>query len=119
MTEPSIIPLTRLDLHFEPAPWPFADDRRSEIDAHFAKLRAAKPLMWNGRVLLLRRGEIAGDVLSGSFTNVGIQSSAEKISFLTVPGSMWPGQRMTAGARMPPSQVVSLPPAKGVLPPSG
>ena len=74
MTEPSIIPLTRLDLRFEPAPWPFADDRRSEIDAHFAKLRAAKPLMWNGRVLLLRRGEIAGDVLSGAYSEVDFAS---------------------------------------------
>ena len=30
-----------------------------------------------------------------------------------------PGQRTTAGARMPPSQVVSLPPLNGVVPPSG
>src|SRR5215467_10864473 len=29
------------------------------------------------------------------------------------------GQRMTQGARMPPSQVVSFPPRKGVTPPSG
>ena len=41
------------------------------------------------------------------------------MSFLTVPGSMWPGQRTTSGARMPPSQVVSLPPLNGVVPPSG
>src|SRR5262252_9395062 len=32
---------------------------------------------------------------------------------------MGPGQRMTQGARMPPSQVVSFPPRKGVTPPSG
>ena len=74
MTEPSIIPLTRLDLRFEPAPWPFADDRRSEIDAHFAKLRAEKPQMWNGRVLLLRREEIAGGVLSGAYSEVDFAS---------------------------------------------
>ena len=41
------------------------------------------------------------------------------MSFLTVPGSMWPGQRTTSGARMPPSQVLSLPPLNGVVPPSG
>src|SRR5215212_5850232 len=52
-------------------------------------------------------------------TSVGIQSSAAKMSFLTVPGWMWPGQRTTAGARMPPSQVLSLPPLNGVVPPSG
>ena len=38
---------------------------------------------------------------------------------MTVPGSMWPGQRTTIGARMPPSQVESLPPLNGVVPPSG
>ena len=52
-------------------------------------------------------------------TNVGSQSSDANISFLTVPGLMWPGQRTTHGARMPPSQVVSFPPLNGVTPPSG
>ena len=74
MTERSIIPLTRLDLRFEPAPWPFAEERRGEIDAHFAKLRAAKPMMWNGRVLLLRHEEIAGGVLSGAYSEVDFAS---------------------------------------------
>ncbi len=52
-------------------------------------------------------------------TSVGNQSRAENISSLTVPGLMCPGQRTTSGARMPPSHVVSLPPLKGVVPPSG
>ena len=52
-------------------------------------------------------------------TSVGTQSSEAKMSFLTVPGLMTPGQRITIGARMPPSQVVSLPPLNGVMPPSG
>src|SRR6188474_3021044 len=52
-------------------------------------------------------------------TSVGSQSSAENMSFLTVPGSMCPGQRTTSGARMPPSQVLSFPPLNGVVPPSG
>src|SRR3954468_4719660 len=65
-----LIPLKRLELRFEPALWPFEIERRAEIDAHFAKLRAAKPEMWNGRVLLLRRGEIANGVLSGAYSEV-------------------------------------------------
>src|SRR5262249_12798593 len=52
-------------------------------------------------------------------TNVGSQSRDANISFLTVPGLITPGQRITIGARMPPSQVVSFPPLKGVVPPSG
>ena len=41
------------------------------------------------------------------------------MSFLTVPGLITPGQRMTTGARMPPSQVVIFEPLNGVMPPSG
>ena len=52
-------------------------------------------------------------------TSVGSQSSEANICVLTVPGSMWPGQRTTIGARIPPSQVLSLPPLNGVVPPSG
>src|SRR6478736_5330211 len=69
-----LIPLKRLELRFEPAPWPFEIERRAEIDAYFAKLRAAKPQMWNGRVLLLRRGEIADGVLSGAYSEVDFAS---------------------------------------------
>jgi 8-oxo-dGTP pyrophosphatase MutT (NUDIX family) len=69
-----LIRLTRLDLRFEPAPWPFAIERRAEIDAYFGKLRAAKPQMWNGRVLLLRRGEIGEGVLCGAYSEVDFAS---------------------------------------------
>lgn len=62
-----IIPVSRLDLRFEPAPWPFAVERRAEIDAHFAKLRIEKPELWNGRVLLMQRGDIVDGVLSGAY----------------------------------------------------
>lgn len=44
----------RLDMTVEPWRWPFADDRRVDIDAHFAALRAKNPALWNGRVLLGR-----------------------------------------------------------------
>lgn len=74
MTNIPIIPLTRLDLRFEDAPWPFAIERRGEIDAHFAELRIAKPQMWNGEVLLLRRGDIADGVLSGAYLKTDFAS---------------------------------------------
>ena len=41
------------------------------------------------------------------------------MSLKTVPGLMTPFQRMTQGARMPPSHVLSFPPLNGVVPPSG
>src|SRR5215831_17350141 len=52
-------------------------------------------------------------------TNVGTQSSDAKVSLKMVPGLITPGQRMTHGARMPPSHVLNFPPLKGVVPPSG
>ena len=57
MTGPAILHVERLDLAFAPEPWPFAEQRRAEIDAYFAELRREKPAIWNGRVLVLRRHE--------------------------------------------------------------
>src|SRR5215213_6004142 len=74
MDDIPIIPLSRLDLRFESAPWPFADQRRAEIDAHFARLRAEKAAMWNGKVLLLRHGQITHGVLSGTYSDVDFAS---------------------------------------------
>jgi 8-oxo-dGTP pyrophosphatase MutT (NUDIX family) len=74
MDEIPIIPVARLDLRFEPAPWRFADERRAEIDAHFAKLRVERPQMWNGRVLLMCRGAIADGVLTGAYLKTDFAS---------------------------------------------
>jgi 8-oxo-dGTP pyrophosphatase MutT (NUDIX family) len=46
--------VTQLDLKCEKWMWPFAIERRADIDAHFALQQAAKPKLWNGRVLLGR-----------------------------------------------------------------
>jgi 8-oxo-dGTP pyrophosphatase MutT (NUDIX family) len=74
MQDIPIIPVARLDLRFEPAAWRFALERRGEIDAHFARLRAEKPEMWNGRVLLLRRGKIADGTLTGAYLETDFAS---------------------------------------------
>jgi 8-oxo-dGTP pyrophosphatase MutT (NUDIX family) len=42
-----------LDFTFEDAPWAFAARRADAIAAHWARLRKAKPMLFNGRVLLL------------------------------------------------------------------
>jgi len=74
MDDIPIIPLTRLELRYEPGDWPFAVAQRAEIDAHFVKLRADKPEMWNGRVLMMRRGEIADGVLTGAYLETDFAS---------------------------------------------
>src|SRR5262249_40041086 len=52
-------------------------------------------------------------------TSVGTQSRDATMSLKMVPALMTPGQRMTHGTRMPPSQVLNFPPLKGGTPPSG
>jgi 8-oxo-dGTP pyrophosphatase MutT (NUDIX family) len=54
MTPLEIHRVTALDLKVRSFAWPFAAERRGEIDAHFAEKQRDKPDLWNGRVLLGR-----------------------------------------------------------------
>jgi 8-oxo-dGTP pyrophosphatase MutT (NUDIX family) len=67
MTPPEIHHIATLDLRVRPAPWGFAQIRRGEIDAHFAKVREARPEIWNGRVLLGRNSAHGEGRLSGEY----------------------------------------------------
>src|SRR5262245_33615275 len=67
MSEITIVPVERLELAFAPRPWPFAQQRRAEIDAHFESLQRANPALWNGRVLMLHEHAIAGAVFRGAY----------------------------------------------------
>lgn len=64
---PVIHRVTTLDLAFVPSPWPFADQRRAEIDAHFAQKQREKPDLFNGRVLFGRNPVFAGTHFSAEF----------------------------------------------------
>ena len=56
MSEPlRLLKVGELDLKFEPSPWPFAERRADSIAAHWARVRKVKPMLFNGRVLLLGR----------------------------------------------------------------
>ncbi|WBL76819.1 NUDIX hydrolase [Bradyrhizobium xenonodulans] len=52
MTSLTIHRVTTLDLAVRPIVWPFAEERRAEIEAHFAEKQRERPKIWNGRVLL-------------------------------------------------------------------
>ena len=67
MTLPIIRRVTALDLKLEPWDWPFARERRGEIDAHFAERQRERPGIWNGRVLLARGGEFAEGCFSARY----------------------------------------------------
>ena len=58
--------LDRAEIKFEPFHWPFAADRRGEIDSHFSELQRARAGVWNGRVLLLKSFAIEARVLRGT-----------------------------------------------------
>jgi 8-oxo-dGTP pyrophosphatase MutT (NUDIX family) len=65
-TAPVIHRVTELDLAFRPRPWAFADERRADIDAHFAARQREKPI-WNGRVLLGRSPVFTRDRFSADY----------------------------------------------------
>jgi 8-oxo-dGTP pyrophosphatase MutT (NUDIX family) len=67
MTPPEIHRVTALDLKVRTFAWPFAAERREEIDAHFAEKRRKKPEIWNGRVLLGRNTVRTGERLAADY----------------------------------------------------
>lgn len=66
--------VTTLDLRVRSQPWPFADGRRAEIDAHFAAEQRTRPQLWNGRVLLgcnpvFTAGRLSADYFETDFAS--------------------------------------------------
>jgi 8-oxo-dGTP pyrophosphatase MutT (NUDIX family) len=59
--------VTQLDLKCGEWTWPFAVERRADIDAHFAHQQAEKPQLWNGRVLLGRNPIFTGNRFSADY----------------------------------------------------
>jgi 8-oxo-dGTP pyrophosphatase MutT (NUDIX family) len=71
MERPTPIAIDGLELDIAPHAWPFAQERRNDIDDHFAALRRSKPELWNGRVLLMKDAAIADGVLRGTYFETG------------------------------------------------
>lgn len=76
MNDPAVCPIDQLDLSFAPQPWPFAAERRAEIDAFFADLQRRKPAVWNGRVLVLHDYALADGILRGRYLETDYASFA-------------------------------------------
>jgi len=56
LSEPlRLLKVGELDLKFEPSRWAFAERRADSIAAYWARARKLKPMLFNGRVLLLGR----------------------------------------------------------------
>jgi hypothetical protein len=74
MAATPVLHIERLDMTFAPRPWAFAEQRRREIDAHFAARQQKNPALWNGRVLMLHDHLIDGAVFRGTFIEVDYAS---------------------------------------------
>lgn len=62
-----VFAVDRLELACAPHRWRFAEEKRTEIEAHFARCRQEKPQLWNGRVLLMRDHTLSNRTLHGTF----------------------------------------------------
>jgi 8-oxo-dGTP pyrophosphatase MutT (NUDIX family) len=74
LAPPVIHRVTTLALRIQPWTWRFADERREDIDAHFAAKRREKPQLWNGRILLGRNaafteGRFSADYFEADFAS--------------------------------------------------
>jgi len=67
MTSSTIHRVTTLDLAVSPVVWPFAEQRRAEIEGHFAEQQRARPKIFNGRVLLGRDPVFTGGHLAATY----------------------------------------------------
>src|SRR5215831_4884526 len=67
MTPPAIHRVTTLDLSVRQEAWPFAQERRAEIAAHFAEKQRERPQIWNGRILLGRDPVLSDGHLAASY----------------------------------------------------
>lgn len=74
MTQPAIHRVTTLDLQVQELAWPFAEERRAEIAAHFADKQRERPQMWNGRILLGRDPVFAGGRFAARYFEIDFAS---------------------------------------------
>jgi 8-oxo-dGTP pyrophosphatase MutT (NUDIX family) len=73
-TEPRLLTLREVDLRLVEGGWPWAEANRAAIDAHWAALTVANPSLFNGRVLVTRKRQIAGEVMTGEVIAVDYAS---------------------------------------------
>ncbi len=63
----TIVRLERVDARIEPYDWIYARENAESIAAHWARVSAGKPAMFNGRVMLQNRAAIRDGVFEASY----------------------------------------------------
>lgn len=76
-----IIRINGIDVCLEPREWRWAAENRSEILAHFERMREQRPGMWNGEVLLVHRWQIDGSILNAGMFKTDFASLLTHRSF--------------------------------------
>jgi 8-oxo-dGTP pyrophosphatase MutT (NUDIX family) len=66
MADIAVVPIEQVEISFAPWEWPFARERRTEIDRHFNQCQRERPGIWNGRVLLLNQHSVADGMFRGT-----------------------------------------------------
>ena len=86
-----LLQVGELDLVFEASRWAFAERQAASIAARWARLRKAKPSLFNGRVLLLGRRAIETCV-DGTLTLKGVYFETDYANFLAWEEFGFPGE---------------------------
>jgi 8-oxo-dGTP pyrophosphatase MutT (NUDIX family) len=76
--------IEQVDLRFVQRNWPFADERREEIDARWTARVASNPTLWNGRVLISQDVKLENGRLSA------VLSETDYASFVVWRDLDWP-----------------------------
>jgi len=61
--EPMILPLAGVEAWCEEGAWPWAEEHRAAIDAHWARRTAESPALYNGRVLICCERRVEDGIL--------------------------------------------------------
>jgi 8-oxo-dGTP pyrophosphatase MutT (NUDIX family) len=71
VTSGTVRRVSRLDLVLKQRPWPFAEQKRAEIETHFARRQQEKPKLWNGRILMARNAVFTDDSFGAEYFEAG------------------------------------------------
>lgn len=92
----TITDVARIAARLEAHDWSFSHQRRADIDAHWARTKAGKPRIFNGKVLLQHACEFSGEVFHARYFETDYADFIAWIHFGYPPPPMRNGFAMAA-----------------------
>jgi 8-oxo-dGTP pyrophosphatase MutT (NUDIX family) len=111
LSDGDIIPLKRIEARFEERPWPWARDNRAAIAAHWQKLAASKPSLFNGRVLIASERRFDSGVYRATYI------PTDYAAFLAWRDFGWPDKSVSNGFAMAALRAADGPYVLGIMGP--